>query len=197
MLINALICQRRPVIGRLTGFTLIEMIVALLVVAILALVAVPAMVSLVQGNAMRGAEEVLLSALAITRSEAITRNEPIAICASGDGANCAGASASNWQQGWIVFTDRTGTAGVVDGSDQILRVHEGVSLGMTVRFVNSGGSDIGVIRFKQRTGVLVTSTNSGEFRVCHSDADTSDARRVLLGATGRAALDDQAPVACP
>jgi len=87
-----------------------------------------------------------VAALAYARSEAVKRGRPVTVCASSNGSDC---NSSQWEKGWIVFTDDTGTAGKRDGSDQVLKVFGRVSGGVDidlggvsfVRFLPTGALD--------------------------------------------------------
>ena len=48
----------------------------------------------------------LLADMARARSEAVMSRYPSVVCPSTDGSTCSGAS--DWSNGWIVFTDRDG-----------------------------------------------------------------------------------------
>lgn len=100
------------------GFTLIELMVAIAVLAITAAVAFPTSKAFMQTNRMASVTNSLTGSIAYTRSEAINRGSPVSICSSSDGASCTNTA---WELGWIVFTD-SGAAGTVDGTDTILQV---------------------------------------------------------------------------
>jgi type IV fimbrial biogenesis protein FimT len=98
------------------GFTLIELMTAILVLGIVLGFAIPGFREMTRNNRIAGAQNDLLTALALARNEALHRSTTVSICASADGASCG----TDWTRGWIVFTD-TGTAGTVDGGDEPLQ----------------------------------------------------------------------------
>ena len=77
------------------GFTLIELMVTVVVVAILAAMAAPAFGDFFQRYRLRGAADDVASLVATARAEAVARNRDVAIVFSGTGtAWCVGAAAS-------------------------------------------------------------------------------------------------------
>lgn len=84
------------------GFTLLELIIAIAVLAILVTVAAPAMQDVLRNNRLTTQANDLVTAFQFARSEAIRKNGTIEICASTDGTSCAGSGAS-WSAGWIVL----------------------------------------------------------------------------------------------
>jgi len=96
--------QMRATAVRQRGFTLFELIVTIVIVAVLGALALPSF-----GNAMRRGRMTtetndLLGAINAARNEAITRAAPVSICPSADGAACSG-DATAWNEGWMVFVD--------------------------------------------------------------------------------------------
>jgi len=63
-----------------SGFTLVELLIALFVLAIILSFAVPNMRKMVLDNRVKSATNTLVGALHYARSEAIARNEPIPFC---------------------------------------------------------------------------------------------------------------------
>ena len=79
------------------GFTLIELMVTIAVVALLAAVATPAMVTLMNSNRLSSTAGELTAALQLARAEAVRRSAPVTVCGSADGLVCAdGADWASW-----------------------------------------------------------------------------------------------------
>jgi type IV fimbrial biogenesis protein FimT len=96
----------RRIIHRDAGFTLIELMVTIAILAIIASLAAPAMSTYVSRSAMRGISGDFTMALQRARSEAINRNMCVSICMSSQASlsppKCT-TSGDEWGVGWIVF----------------------------------------------------------------------------------------------
>lgn len=131
------------------GFTLVELMVAITVFAIVAAVAIPSFTDMINNYRSVALAEDFVSALNYSRSEAVKRGTNVSICASKDGVICAGANA--WSDGWIVFvdgaaTERT-TPPVVDavlrswsfqGGNAVINVGSGIGAAQFLRFTGMG-----------------------------------------------------------
>ncbi len=113
---------------RLKGFSLIELVITLAVVAIMSSMVLTFSGAFLQDNRLATANNDLVGSINLARSTAVSRGETASICASSNGTSCTSTA---WEQGWIVFSD-TGTAGVIDGADQILKVSNKVGVNVTV-----------------------------------------------------------------
>ncbi|HET7656368.1 MAG TPA: GspH/FimT family pseudopilin [Luteimonas sp.] len=88
------------------GFTLVELMVTLAVLAIVLVIGVPGLQALVNGNRLAATANEAIASLQTARMEAIRRNRRVVVCTStktnaGDGATCATAGID----GWITFVD--------------------------------------------------------------------------------------------
>ena len=107
---------------RVGGFTAIELLVTVSIVAILAALAAPSFTPLVESWKVRQATEQLNSSLYFARSEAIKRGGQIAIQKLPNNTNgCTSATGNNdWDCGWIICHDTNGN-GNCNGSEPVLQ----------------------------------------------------------------------------
>jgi type IV fimbrial biogenesis protein FimT len=138
-------CRYPPGPIRNRGMTAVELLFTMAIAGLVLALAVPNFRDFVQNN--RAAEEAnaLVGALALARSEAVTRGVPVTVCSSTDNATCA--DAVDWTTGWIVFTDVNAPVGAVDAGappDTVLRalpeLRNGSELIADTNFVSYGAN---------------------------------------------------------
>lgn len=158
------------------GFTILELMIVVTVLAILVGLGVPGFRELVLNNRQASAVNELITALQLARSEAITRNvgapAAVSVCASDSGTGCSGT----WADGWIAFTDLNGN-GALDAGDTVLRAAEAPP-GLEITAPGLGAA----VRYR-RDGRVV---NVADFVFC-DPRGANKARVVQLGISGRPA----------
>lgn len=85
------------------GFTLIELMIAIAIMAVLAAVGVPAFQTMILNNRIVTTNNALLGVLQMARSEAVNKRKNIRVCPSTDQLTCT--ADGNWHDGIIVLND--------------------------------------------------------------------------------------------
>ena len=89
---------------RMAGVTLLEMMTAVAILAIVSGIAAPSFSNLLRDSERTTAVNGFIHALYLARSEAIKRGGIVSVCKSADGATCNN-QAPNWNDGWMVFVN--------------------------------------------------------------------------------------------
>lgn len=145
---------------RYSGFTIIELMVTLVVMAILVTMAAPSFQNFVANQRVKTDTNDLMVSMLFARSEAIKRNEDVTVSAVDN----------NWADGWLV----------TDGGGNTLR-----SQGpLANTLVNSGGT--GSVAFN-RSGRL-SGGGIVTFSLC-DDKDKATKRVLTISLTGSARVD--------
>lgn len=110
------------------GFTIIELMFVVALIAVLLSIGAPALTNMVINNRISTAAGDLMADLTFARATAISRSQRVGVCASNDQATCNGSS---WGQGWMIYVDANGN-GDFDAGETIVRVHEALATGLTV-----------------------------------------------------------------
>ena len=164
------------------GFTLIEMLVAVLIVGVLLLVAAPGFSDLISNNRMVSEVYLMRATLSHARSEALARRAPVVVCPTTDGLACA--DSNDWSSGYMTFvdTDDNNVADPTDPDEDIIQ-WEARQSPVDILFDNATKR----VRFG---GQGVALGFEGTFTFCDSRG-AGDARALILNPVGslRAALD--------
>lgn len=183
------------------GFTLIELMIAMAVAAILLALAVPSLRSFIQNSKAVTQTNQLVTALNYSRSEAVKRRTRVMMCAFNASQNdCASINIPWDDNGWMVFADRDND-GVYDADDgdDVLETGEDVLLKQWKEIktkddinVTSGSVSLSYLQ----TGALSSTAALG---LLVSVDDSSDVNRcVRVQNTGRVEYEKmESGVTCP
>jgi type IV fimbrial biogenesis protein FimT len=151
------------------GFTLIEIMVALAIVAILMSIAVPSFRDASLSSQLRSAANNLVASATVARSEAFKRNTPMTMCVSpGNSDSCS--TTGSWEQGWIVMA----------GSTVIAKQSE-----LPDGYKIIAASDIKTFQF-QPTGA---STTASTLTICRATPNAGNQERVVtINAAGKVSV---------
>jgi len=157
-----------------SAFTLIELMIAIAVAAVVLTIGVPGFGRVIERNQLSTNINGLVSTLHFARSEAIRRNKNITICHSNDGATCSGVG---YEDGWIIFHDNNGDGDYADAGEELIRVNEGLSNNYTMRAGN-----LSSFSYNARG-----SAPNGRVVLCKNNS-TTNARAIFVAVGGRTRL---------
>ncbi|MFW2456240.1 GspH/FimT family pseudopilin [Methyloversatilis discipulorum] len=193
-----------------SGFTLLELMITIAILAVIAAFAVPSFQSLIMLNRLASEANELVAALSQTRTEAIRVNRRVILCrAATDGATVAAATgcvagAGRWA-GWMVFVDADGSGtynpNAASNPDEVLirthAFHGNLLQTVAGNALAGAGNRIvfrpdGLARAPGQT-LLQTAT----LRLCHASATMQqNARDVRLGGGSRVSVARATSAAC-
>lgn len=173
------------------GFTLIELIVTVSMVAILMSIAVPSFKKMIDDNRLSTGTNELVSALILARSEALKRSQNVTVCASTDQTTCSG---KDFAAGWLVFVD-CGTAGTKDSNSDCNGNGDFTEYGIDDDPIIKAGSSIANMTITKNSTASslsysfagrLTGTTPTTFSVTPSKSSTGDrAKNIVASRTGR------------
>lgn len=141
---------------RVQGFTLVELMVVVAIAALLLMVAAPNFTDTAARSAIRGGMQDLAADIAFARSAAVTRSQPVSLCASNDQVTPRTCGNGVWRSGWLAFYDAN-EDGVLDAGEEVIRMGNGLSERVNITLDNT-------VTFDGRG----TKSTVSEFRFCAS-----------------------------
>lgn len=160
------------------GFSLLELMIAVAVLAILSAIAVPNFSALINRDRLTSQANELVATLQYARSEAVRLNSRVTLCPSTNGASCSG---DDWSR-VIVMVPR---------NNEVLRQFSGngrVLISADVNDITFGADGLA----RGDNGLLATAN----VRVCMDTTRPPDNRRVVQLASGSRVSVQQASGAC-
>jgi type IV fimbrial biogenesis protein FimT len=164
--------QNRLTPNRSHGFTLIELIITVVLVAVLLSWAVPNFQALIKNSRLNTQANDLLADINLARSEAIKRRTDVVLCTSTNGTSCA--VGGNWKDGRLVIV----------GGATVLRYRG--PLTVPTDTLNSSGPDS--FSF-DRTGALTPTPVANPYFTFCDDRGASFGKKIDLNAVGQASVN--------
>ncbi len=161
-----------------SAFTLIELMIAIAVAAVVLTLGVPGFGRIIENNQLATNTNVLVSSFTLARSEAIKRNTQVKICDSSDGVNCG---IGDYSAGWIVFVDADENDVWDNNADEdLIQVYSALPTNFSLD--SNGFTNLSY----EPNG---RSNASGNFILCKNN-DITKARVIIINTTGRTRLTD-------
>ncbi|NWL79231.1 type IV fimbrial biogenesis protein FimT [Pseudomonas taiwanensis] len=161
------------------GFTLIELMVVVAIVAILGSIGYPSFMTAILNSRISTQTNSLLGILQYARSEAVTTRTLTRVCGSTDANNATFPKACNttdWENGVIAFRDIDGNGSAATA--ELLRIIPASNDGNTIRGVANAATSVDF----QTDG---TSAQTSSLRVCDSRG-VGSSRQVTVNIAGQA-----------
>lgn len=160
----------------LSGLSLIETLLVLLITSLLITIAAPDFSSLVENKKADNVVRKLNTAVVLAKTTAITQNTIVTLCKSDNGKECGG----KWKDGVLVFTDDNADRNP-NNEDVVIRYFA---------FGNIAG-DISWNAFQNRQYLQFTQQGftryqNGNFTYCPFNRKTELNRQLILNRTARA-----------
>lgn len=205
---------------RAAGFTAIELMITVAIIAVLLGIAAPSLRDLILNARMTGLANNLMTDLAIARSEAVKRGSRTAICPSTTAAQCAAPPFTNcrctntaWNQGYLILQDADSDGVVTAATDFIKYVPaiDGANDGSPNTIVSNAAGTPQTVTFLASGVSTQGGAGSTTFALCDSRAQAYGAasnvasgkgRLITLSGTGRAissrcTCNGNTPPTCP
>lgn len=166
-----------------TGYTLIELMTVLAILAIVLALAVPALAELIQRQKISAATADLLAAIRLTRAEALRRGQRV---------DLVPADGVEWASGWMIFIDDNGNRRA-DAGETILHVHDAVASGLAIKSAMTDRAAPYIAY--AASGRTRTNANSQTPQFGHLSLSLgAQQRRIIINFLGRARSDRKSVV---
>ncbi len=180
--------------GAQSGFTLLELMVVVVVLALLLAIAVPSFEATINNNRLAGASNELMASIQTARMEAVRRNARAAVCLSANAKDSAPTCSNADVNGWITFLD-VNKNGTFNAGDTLLRTG---SVAGKVQVLGSPAVDDGIIF---RSDGFARTAGGGLFEgVVDMCIDTThvaeNVRHVIVGAGSRVTIGSERKSGC-
>jgi len=173
---------------RAGGFTLIELMITISIVAVIAMIGIPAMGDFILNNRIRSQSGNLMLQLTHARSEAMRTASRVTIC-PGTSGGCTGTGSTSegkWESGWVAFID-TNSNTALDTGETVISVSAALDGDNTLR--SDAFSTYISFRHDGSSADISGASQGGSFALCDRRSrpfgDGDDAWAIVITVTGR------------
>ena len=182
------------------GFTLLELMVVLSIIAILTMMAVPSLKQMIQSITISSAVNTFLADMRYARSESIRRGGGVVMCRS-DAPEAtdpvcnadSGPGRKGWVSGWIIYIDSNNNGKI--NPNELLRVQSPITSVDSIREGSDAGSDSSTKFSFTATGRLNLSAATS-IRFGGNEFANTIQRRVCVNLGGRARIVGDGSLLC-
>lgn len=154
------------------GFSLVELMVAITVLGIVMIYAVPNVRTAIRRNNVSNGSNTLLAGISYARAEAISRAVNVSICPSTDGASCS-TSSKDYAAGWLVYSYTPGNSKANTAYDSSSSNNMVLRRSGTIKGVAITAKDAKVISFDPQGQLTSGTTSLPIFRTCYLDGSAN------------------------
>jgi type IV fimbrial biogenesis protein FimT len=156
-----------------TGFTLVELLITIAILALVSAFAIPKYADMVTRNRIAGATNELVATIHMARSEAVATHARVVVCPTSNGTGCG---SGDWAR-ILVFVDRDRNGSVSSG-DQIKRE---VNLRTPDLKMTAGTSGANIVFSPDGLSASGLATSTNNFITVCSTSYPEKSRRVRVG----------------
>lgn len=169
-------CQHK----RHRGFTVVELMVGVAIVAILAAVAAPNLSQFITNQEIKAQSDEIGRTFAVARAESLSRLQDISVCWNPSDANVT-------QSGVVIAPNHMAVLDPDGVSAEIIRYVEYTGDGLFV--VEDEADNCAIIDTQGRLDLSSVTGNTLVFGVCEATGVVKNSRSIVVSNTGRATVD--------